>query len=160
MCDGSGKVTLTDFHFEYNTSLKSFNQKNEHNLAYVCFVTGNTLNLTPLGKFVMPPPMSEKKVELEGFPVLIDMFGHQICVMLASGKILMTNCMETDKIVTLQLSENIDSFTVTKMKVYRMKSDEPWKLIIVRNIDDYDEILVFTIDGKGEAKLSHKSKVD
>ena len=35
-------------------------EKSEKNLAYVCVVDNFNLNLTPLGRFVMPPPMFEK----------------------------------------------------------------------------------------------------
>ena len=58
--DGNGKYTLIDHHFNYVTSLKSHNKKSEKNLAYVCVVEDSHLNLTPLGKFVMPPPLFEK----------------------------------------------------------------------------------------------------
>ena len=58
--DGNGKFHFIEFHFAYKTSLKSFNHKHEKNLAYVCFVDNNNLNLTPLGRYVKPPPLFEK----------------------------------------------------------------------------------------------------
>jgi hypothetical protein len=57
---GNGDFTFTEFDFRYKTSIKSFNHKSFKNLAYVCVVDNNNLNLTPLGRFVMPPPMFEK----------------------------------------------------------------------------------------------------
>ena len=36
--DGSGEFCFIDYHFAYKSSLKSFNHKDEKNLAYVCAV--------------------------------------------------------------------------------------------------------------------------
>jgi hypothetical protein len=58
--NGVGEFGFIDFNFIYTTSLKSFNHKHERNLAYVCVVDNQNLNLTPLGRFVMPPPLFEK----------------------------------------------------------------------------------------------------
>jgi hypothetical protein len=71
----------------------SFNHKSENNLAYTCFVTGNILNITPLGRFLMPPPMAEKQIKLSGFPVLMSMHGHLISAMLETGEVVLVDCM-------------------------------------------------------------------
>jgi hypothetical protein len=79
--DGKGNYTFIDFYFDYTTSMKSFNHKNQKNLSYSCFTTNCTLNITPLSRFLIPPPMSEKKIILKQFPMLIDMFGHLIATL-------------------------------------------------------------------------------
>ena len=50
---------------DYTTSNKSFNHKKNKNLSYSCFVNNCTLNITPLSRFLIPPPMSEKKIVLD-----------------------------------------------------------------------------------------------
>jgi len=43
--------------------MSNLNQKNkqgDEDLAYTAVVDYDNINLTPLGKFVMPPPMFEK----------------------------------------------------------------------------------------------------
>ena len=74
--DGCGNYCFLDLNFAYKSSVKSFNHKNEKNLAYVCFVDDKVLKLTPLGRMVMPPPMSEKEIKLDSFPWHLDMYGH------------------------------------------------------------------------------------
>ena len=39
-------------------------------------VDGVSINLTPLGKFVMPPPMFEKQVTLPFVPKIVNLNGH------------------------------------------------------------------------------------
>jgi len=85
---------MIDFHFSYKTSLKSFNHKNEKNLAYVCVVDNQCLNLTPLGRFVMPPPMFEKQIQLASFPLFVDLHGHHIAALCSSGDLIISNCMD------------------------------------------------------------------
>jgi IKI3 family len=63
------------------TSSSNFNHADQPNLSYTSVIDGNCINLTPLGKFVMPPPMFEKQVQVEGtsHPVsCMYMHGHQV----------------------------------------------------------------------------------
>ena len=114
---------MTEFHFNYITSLKSFNQKGEKNLAYVCVVEDNHLNLTPLGKVVMPPPLFEKQIQLESFPVHVDMFGHDLAAMTQEGKVILTNCndinQKTELVLKTKEGSVIFPFDVSKMVIYR-----------------------------------------
>ena len=55
--DGKGKFSFVEFNFNQATSLMSFNHQAEENLAYVCVVDNFNLNLTPLARQLMPPPM-------------------------------------------------------------------------------------------------------
>ena len=41
------------------------NHKDVPHDGYIAVVDGMDVHLTPLGRFVMPPPMSEKKVRLQ-----------------------------------------------------------------------------------------------
>jgi hypothetical protein len=127
-------MSQTEFHFVYDSSLKSFNKKEEKNLAYVCRVDDRNLNLTPLGKFVMPPPMFEKQVTLDGFPVHLDMFGHQVVAMTESGEIALFDCMDHEKVSKFKLEyegKSISPFEVTKLVAYRLFPDDSLKLVIV-----------------------------
>ena len=88
-----GTFSFTEFDFCYKTSLKSFNHKSFKNLAYVCVVVDQNLNLTPLGRFLMPPPMFEKQIKLESFPLFVDMYGQQVAALCADGKLVTADCM-------------------------------------------------------------------
>ena len=79
---------------DYTTSNKSFNHKLNKNLSYSCFVNNSTLNITPLSRFLIPPPMSEKKIVLKQFPMLVDMFGHNIATLDQNGLLALSNCLE------------------------------------------------------------------
>ena len=60
----TGKLAFTEYRFDYTTSRSNCNiqsnPKTSENNGYVAVVDGPAINLTPLGKFVMPPPMFEK----------------------------------------------------------------------------------------------------
>lgn len=62
----SGRVDFVEFHLTYMTSSSNYNHAKHPDLSYTAVVDGNCINLTPLGKFVMPPPMFEKQVQLAG----------------------------------------------------------------------------------------------
>ena len=69
-----GRIDFTEYRFDYMTSSSNFNNKEES--GYVVVVDGPALNLTPLGKFVMPPPMFEKQVVLPNVPKSVSLYGH------------------------------------------------------------------------------------
>ena len=104
--DGTGKVSFIDLCFKYQTSLKSSNHKESNNLAYVCVVNDRNLNLTPLRKFVMPPPMFEKQIALSHFPIHLDMQGHLIVALLSNSEMMVADCMdhENPKMFPFQLA--------------------------------------------------------
>lgn len=56
------------------TSSTNFSNKDEN--GYVAVVDGPAVNLTPLGKFVMPPPMFEKQIVLPYVPKTVALYGH------------------------------------------------------------------------------------
>jgi hypothetical protein len=49
-----------EFNLTYTTSSGNFNHAGHEDLSYAAVVDNAHINLTPLGKFLMPPPMSEK----------------------------------------------------------------------------------------------------
>jgi len=67
MAFSSGVVEFLEFQPAYNTSNTTCNHLSIKELAYTAVVDGPTIHLTPLGKFMMPPPMSEKQVILPFF---------------------------------------------------------------------------------------------
>ena len=60
MIQQNGRVDFIEFSMAYHTSSSNFNHLAHPDLSYTAVVDYNNLNLTPLGKFVMPPPMFEK----------------------------------------------------------------------------------------------------
>lgn len=91
----------------------------------------NRLNLTPLGRLLMPPPMSEKQVELDSFPKLIDMFGHTIAAICSNGQLFITDCMDHEKHVRLGLDEFLDASEAIKLLVFKVNLDQPELTIVV-----------------------------
>ena len=79
MVFANGRVEFLEFQAVYNSSNSTCNQINVKELAYTAVVDGPTIHLTPLGKFVMPPPMSEKQVLLPSFAQCLSMYGHRVC---------------------------------------------------------------------------------
>ena len=55
--------------------------------AYTSVIDGKRIHLTPLGKQLMPPPMSEKWLQLEDFPVHFSMYGSKALVIDSSNNI-------------------------------------------------------------------------
>lgn len=54
----SGCLYQLEYSFKYNSSMTNYNKGDD--LAYTLAVNGSELMLTPLGKLLIPPPMSEK----------------------------------------------------------------------------------------------------
>jgi len=81
---------MTEFGFTYHSSMASYNMADD--LAYTLVVNGSTLMLTPLGKLLMPPPMSEKEVKVEGVPTCVCMFSHKAFLATASGACFLLDC--------------------------------------------------------------------
>ena len=72
----SGLIEFTEYKFEYMTSSTNCNAGSKSDHGYVAVVDGPAINLTPLGKFVMPPPMFEKQICLPYVPKLVSLYGH------------------------------------------------------------------------------------
>lgn len=71
-----GQTQVIEYSFTYHSSMVSCNQGDE--TGYTTVVDGVTLSLTPLGKMLMPPPMSEKQFKLKAHLVCLAMFGTQL----------------------------------------------------------------------------------
>lgn len=149
--NGVGEVNFIDFHFDYTTSVKSFNHKAHKNLSYTCFVTDRTLNLTPLGRLLMPPPMSEKQIELDSFPKLIDMFGHTIATLCSNGDLYMTDCIEHEKAATkLSLNGFVNASEAIKLLIFKESHDDPVLFVVIvenqpKSKDCEDKIVILKI---------------
>jgi hypothetical protein len=59
-----GRLDFIEYTLGYHTSNSNFIHAEGENLSYVAVVDYNNVNLTPLGKFIMPPPMFEKQLIL------------------------------------------------------------------------------------------------
>lgn len=148
--DGKGNFTFVDFSFSYTTSVQSFNHKEEKNLAYVCVVDNNNLNLTPLGRFVMPPPMFEKQIKLSSFPLKVDMYGHWLAAVCADGSILVANCMDHQNAKILKDVDGLDQNEMTKLLFFKTTpKDKEFKIVVVLNMkqnQNEDKLIMYTLD--------------
>jgi len=76
----NGRVDFIEFSQGYMTSSSNFNHYGKADYSYAAVVDYNCINLTPLGKFLMPPPMFEKQIQLQSPVSLIYMYGILIAI--------------------------------------------------------------------------------
>lgn len=74
-----GQLHVIEYNFVYHSSMASCNHATDET-GYAAVVDGFKLNLTPLGKMLMPPPMFEKQVSFATHPVCVSMFNAQVAV--------------------------------------------------------------------------------
>jgi hypothetical protein len=78
----NGRFDFIEFALNYHTSSTNFNHSGHPDFSYTAVVDYNNINLTPLGKFVMPPPMFQKQVTLtQGHASCLYLYGHTICTL-------------------------------------------------------------------------------
>ena len=68
--------------------------KGDDQYGYQAVVDGLNLNLTPLGKQLMPPPMCEKFVTLKQHPVCLSMYGSHSVVTDTDNNLYVFNSLE------------------------------------------------------------------
>ena len=70
------KVQFIEFNLCYHTSSGNFNHLGHNDLSYTAVVDNAHVNLTPLGKLLMPPPMSEKQILIGNTCQAVCIYGH------------------------------------------------------------------------------------
>lgn len=82
--------------------------------GYVAVVDGPAINLTPLGKFLMPPPMFEKQISIPFVPKSIALAGHEGVAYIDKTKTLYSfNCEQgQDSLKSFDLTQTLQSKTV------------------------------------------------
>ena len=122
--------------------MKSKNHKGDKNLAYVCFIDNLNLNLTPLGRQLMPPPMCEKSIIAESFPIHVDMFGHQLVALCEDGQLLVCDCVQApNDVVKVTYPGNVQN--VTKMLLF--EDDGQLHLAFVETQGKSDSLVIYTL---------------
>jgi hypothetical protein len=76
LVNDDGHVDFVEYNFTYHVSNAHSNHASTKDSSYVAVVDGCTIHLTPLGKFLMPPPMSEKQVTLPVVANCLSLYGH------------------------------------------------------------------------------------
>lgn len=92
-------MDFIEFALNYHSSSSNFNHAESPDLSYVSVIDHNQINLTPLGKFVMPPPMSEKQVHLTTLdePVTcLVMYGNSTVALSANGTLIVFDAASFD----------------------------------------------------------------
>jgi len=114
----NGLIDFTEYKFEYMTSSTNCNSGNEKtNHGYVAVVDGPAINLTPTGKFLMPPPMFEKQICLPSVPKSVALYGHTgVAYVEHEHSIYLFDCVEGEpslqKFVLEALPEGVKLTTV------------------------------------------------
>ena len=111
-----------DFVQEYHTS-ENLDGTFHQNQSYTAVVDNNSLQLTPLGRLLIPPPMCEHKIELEDFPRCFAFHKHIMIVLQDKGLAIITAEKSTEK-KSVQPYEFIphpnDGKLYNPKRVYRM----------------------------------------
>lgn len=90
-------VAFVEYNFTCLSSMSVFNhaKSQKEEFGYAAVVDGQTVHLTPLGKFLMPPPMSEKQIALPAFPTSLSLYGHHgVAYADTTGKFYSFECVE------------------------------------------------------------------
>ena len=66
LAQNDGRIDFIEYQLSYCSSSSYHNYKDIIDLSYTAVVDNNFINLTPLGKLLIPPPMFEKQVGLSG----------------------------------------------------------------------------------------------
>jgi len=113
-----------EFNLIYTTSSGNFNHAGHEDLSYAAVVDNAHINLTPLGKFLMPPPMSEKQIPLKSPCQAVFMFGHTFIGL--SGDSLVTFDAAKVDAKTHQTLVSVDLSTVViTREVYKVLGYRP-----------------------------------
>ncbi len=129
-----GRLDFVEFQLTYHTSSMNYNHAQSPDLSYTSVVDNNFLNLTPLGKFVMPPPMSEKQVPLPDTDApcsCLTMYGHTV-VAIANKKIYTFDCLREKEINTFNIPQNVIASEVYKLLAYKNDKSEI-KVVMIEN---------------------------
>lgn len=100
MVHENGDFFFKDFLLSYHTSSSNYNF-GKNDLGYTAVVNNRTIQLTPLGKLLMPPPMSEKELNLPSFPNLICLYSHKLfALMKEKNQIATADCSDISNTLT------------------------------------------------------------
>lgn len=82
---------MIEFNLVYHSCMSSCNLGADES-GYTTVVDGINLNLTPLGKMVMPPPMFEKQFALKAHSVCVSMFNSFLCATDSLNNLYFLDC--------------------------------------------------------------------
>jgi len=102
-------------------------------------VVDRHLNLTPLGKFVMPPPLFERQIVLDSYPAHVDMHGHILAALCLDGTLVVVDVLNLEAKKQLKFPLDID---VTKMTIFELNKKQ---MIAISTSEN--EVLFFEIQG-------------
>ena len=147
-----GKLEFTEYKFDYMTSATNFNQT--ENSGYVAVVDGPAINLTPLGKFVMPPPMFDSQVSLPYVPKAVSLWGHYgVAYIDNTQSLYVFNCesaAEPARVFSLSqiLAEHDKDATVSQ--VMNLSADQ---VVVVVSLASGDTLLMIKLQGEGAVEV-------
>ena len=138
-----GRFDFIEYHLTYCTSGQYHNHREIPDLSYTAVVDNHVLNLTPLGKLLMPPPMSEKQVPLasEEPPTCLTMHGHTL-VAVANGKLHVLDAATGAKQV-FELPVEVNG-----REVYRVLAIRGGTVVLIENqLSAKDKVTVLRVGG-------------
>mmetsp|Transcript_26955 Transcript_26955/g.26030 ORF Transcript_26955/g.26030 Transcript_26955/m.26030 type:complete len:110 (-) Transcript_26955:58-387(-) len=98
----NGRIDFIEYAYKYHSSTANYNYAQSGDPSYVAVVDYNNINLTPLGKLMMPPPMFEKQFKIAQEyslnPLCISMFGDVVSVV-TSTHLVLFSCKDTTKFI-------------------------------------------------------------
>jgi len=118
--DVNSNFTFFDFQFVYHTSSDICVRDYDH-LSYTANVDFRKVMITPFKKVVIPPPLSEKEINLIGMPKALSFYKNYLFVLLKS-KIAFIDCIE-GSVQYVDIPEDLLSTNVFE-KILFIESEE------------------------------------
>lgn len=111
-------------------SYKTQANVSERNLGYTAFTVDKSVNLTPLSKLLIPPPLSHRQVQLESSPRQIDVFGTAFAALCDKFVVFVENIISGQQ---RKLDLEVDRIALFKL--------DQWQLATVKNISETEDIV-------------------
>ena len=95
----------------------------------------------------MPPPMSEKQIKLDRFPVHIDMFGHTLAVLCADGSLIVADCLDHQNARKVENFVEVDRVIMLRAFKTDLTSDKI-TICLVKQLESEHELSLYKLSPK------------
>ena len=120
LIDLESNFSFYDFQFVYHTS-SDVSTKDYDSLSYTANVDFRKVLVTPLSKQVIPPPMSEKVIDLNDQPNSLYFFKNYLFVLLAH-EVAFIDCV-SGEVQYIEISKDLDSKDMFQKVLFVEKDD-------------------------------------
>jgi len=152
----TGSLEFIEYRFDYMTSNTNCNLGKD--FGYVAVVDGPAINLTPMGNFVMPPPMFEKQIVLPFVPKSVSLFGHAGVAFIDKEESLFTFDCETVQLKRFNIASILKSAqSAVVTQVINCATD---RVFIWLSAPAADTILLLRLNEDGSVEVIARHELD